>query len=651
LPFCAIVVLSCDSLAQEGFMEERKTAGMTGKRISSLLGKFTVIVILSCCSLSAQGKYGGGTGEPNDPYLIYDANQMNAIGADANDWDKYFMLMADIDLGRFTGQEYNTIGSSPDYPVYGTRFTGVFDGNGHTISNFTYTSTGTNYIGLFGYVEGGQIKNLGLIDPNVDAGTNNWGVGSLVGYLRSGIVANCYAEEGSICGKRGVGGLLGVNWGGVVTDCHATCSVSEDYPYDPGGGPPPPPSIGIGGLAGWNGGTITDCYSDGDVYMGVYVGGLCGGNGGKITNSYATGDIVGDKFSVGGMVGVNHRGTIIYCCAIGSVVSDGNSVGGMVGWNSYGTITNCYSEGDVLGDCSVGGLVGTNGWCYSSERCYSGTLSHCYSTGSVSGNNALGGLVGHDDLGVYTSSFWDNTVNPLLTGIGNAVDPNVIGESTANMRTESMFTNAGWDFVTPVWIIDDGNDYPRLWWEYVPILHEEPETTLGTTNTISWEPITGNIEYYAECSTDTNFTNIICNSGWITETSYEFTGLQLDQRYWYSVKARNSAGIESQWTNVESSLQCTLSDAVETMLSPESLKNKNMKNALLNKIDEALEMMYEGLYRGALNKLQNGILQKTNGCAEMGEPDKNDWIITCEEQSEVYPLIIETIESVRSLME
>ena len=42
---------------------------------------------------------------------------------------------------------------------------------------------------------------------------------------------------------------------------------------------------------------------------------------------------------------------------------------------------------------------------------------------------------------------------------------------------------------------------------------------------------------------------------------------------------------------------------------------------------------------------------KTNGCAEMSEPDKKDWIITCEEQAVVYLLVMETIESVRSLME
>ncbi len=52
----------------------------------------------------------------------------------------------------------------------------------------------------------------------------------------------------------------------------------------------------------------------------------------------------------------------------------------------------------------------------------------------------------------------------------------------------------------------------------------------------------------------------------------------------------------------------------------------------------------------ALDKLENNILRKTNGCAETGEPDKNDWIITCEEQGELYPLVIETIEHVMGLM-
>jgi len=144
--------------------------------------------------------------------------------------------------------------------------------------------------------------------------------------------------------------------------------------------------------------------------------------------------------------------------------------------------------------------------------------------------------------------------------------------------------------------------------------------------------------------------SILYNTGWITETTCEFTGLELGKRYWYSVKARNSAGVETGWSNVESSLQVTLADAVEVMLDPDTLKNRNMKNALLNKINAVQQMLDKGRYEEALNKLQNNILQKTDGCADTGEPDKNDWIITCEGQSVLYPLIIETIEYIKGLM-
>ena len=52
--------------------------------------------------LPAQAQYGGGTGEPNDPYLIYTAEHLNAIGAEPNDWDKHFKLMADINLSGYS---------------------------------------------------------------------------------------------------------------------------------------------------------------------------------------------------------------------------------------------------------------------------------------------------------------------------------------------------------------------------------------------------------------------------------------------------------------------------------------------------------------------------------------------------------------------
>jgi hypothetical protein len=503
-----------------------------------------------------------GDGVVNNPYLVYTAEELNAIRLFPCVWDKHFKLMANIDLSQYTGTEFNII----------VRFSGSFDGNGHTISNFTYISTEIGFIGLFGDVFG-EVKNLGLIDPNLDA-EEEYYVGLLVGLLNNGAITNCYVEGGSVSGHYFVGELVGFN----------------------------------------NDGTISECYSTGSAS-----GSLC----------------------VGGLVGRNDSGTISKSYSIASV--SGDRILGVLAGENKDTISNCYAMGSVSGNRQIGGLVGYN---------WKATVTNCYATASVSGSidEDVGGLVGYDREGSYTRSFWDSDINPDVNGMGSTTNPNVIGESTTNMQTESTFTDAGWDFTTPVWTIDEGVDYPRLWWECVPVLHAEPEVTLGTSNTIFWEPVPGANDYYAECAEDVNFTSIIYNTGWITETSYTFTGLQLGQRYWYSVKARNSAGIETCWSNVESSLQGTLADAVEIELTPESLKNKNLKNALLNKINAAQEMIADGLYEEALDKLENDILTKMNGCAETGEPDKNDWIITCEGQSQLYPLIIEAIENVKGLM-
>ena len=121
---------------------------MTLARSSRIVRTIPLLIAVSLVSLPAQADYGGGTGEPNAPYLIYTAEQMNEIGTNANDWDMHFKIMADIDLSVYTGTSFNIIGNSDS-------FRGVFDGNGKKISNFTYTSTDTYYyIGLFGYVSG-----------------------------------------------------------------------------------------------------------------------------------------------------------------------------------------------------------------------------------------------------------------------------------------------------------------------------------------------------------------------------------------------------------------------------------------------------------------------------------------------------------------
>ena len=89
-----------------------------------------------------------------------------------------------------------------------------------------------------------------------------------------------------------------------------------------------------------------------------------------------------------------------------------------------------------------------------------------------------------------------------------------------------------------------------------PIMLEEGQYTIGKENTVGWTP-GGSLkyQYYVEMSTNSDFSTISANSGWINDTSYTFTELQNGQMYFYRVKARNEYGSESGWSNSVYSVQ------------------------------------------------------------------------------------------------
>ncbi len=85
-------------------------------------------------------------------------------------------------------------------------------------------------------------------------------------------------------------------------------------------------------------------------------------------------------------------------------------------------------------------------------------------------------------------------------------------------------------------------------------------------------------------------------------------------------------------------------------LTTDYFKNANQQNALTKRLHAVVRMVNHGLYADALDKLQNDILQKTNGCNAKGRPDRNDWISDCYGQDIVYPLIDETISVLQGLI-
>jgi hypothetical protein len=417
--------------------------------------------------------YGGGTGEPNDPYLIYTAEQLNSIGLITCDTDKHFKLIADVNLVDYS---YTTA-------VIRT-FSGVFDGADNKIFNLT---AGEGYlIGLFGQIKSdGEVMNLGLENISI-GGRSLYRVGGLCGE-NFGTITNCYAtgsisgeddmdyfvSVGFLCGvNRGtvansyaigsvsineadysegyeIGSLCGQNDGGTITNCYAISSISISGMGQGCGS--------IGGLCGDNSqGTIIDCYSKGFVTVtgGTFVehaasgiGGLCGSNAGTIRDCYSESSVtdttglteVGDySYALGGLCGRN-GGEIVDCYATGSVSGGDHSggLGGLCGSNYRGTINNCYANGSVSGgDYSVrlGGLSGYNYW---------GTITNCYANGSV-----IGG-VGSSDLGGLCGKNWESTITNCLWDIETGGPDNGLGTPlpTSQMQTLSTFTDAGWDFV------------------------------------------------------------------------------------------------------------------------------------------------------------------------------------------------------------
>ena len=258
------------------------------------LRTFPSLIAVFLLGLPVYAKYSGGTGEPNDPYEIATAADLIALGETPADYDKHFILTADIDLDpNLPGRKvFDKAVMAPDTdPVPdawgrqlydGSPFTGVFDGKGHTISHLTIRGVG--YLGLFGQLgqwnAAGEIRDLGVVDASI-TGSGEY-VGEMVGYIWHGTVTQCHST-GVVRGTLRVGGLAGYNYPGTVIRCWSTSTVSGN--------------MYIGGLVGQNrAGVVTQCYSAGRVSAdGDYAGGLIGinnGYDGAVTMCYSTSAVI-----------------------------------------------------------------------------------------------------------------------------------------------------------------------------------------------------------------------------------------------------------------------------------------------------------------------------------------------------------------------
>ena len=298
-------------------------------------------------------KFSEGEGTKSNPYVIYDAYQLNNV---RNNLNAYYKLGANINLSQFSN--WIPIGSI-DVP-----FTGELDGAGFNISGLTIVSSDCLDIGLFGYCSKSAIlNNINISDVDINtvlkpserirvgtiAGTNLGYTNSCsaTGEIDIKIETTSYLEIGGISGR--------INW---VNKCTNRVNIS----ITSNGG------VSSGGIAGTR--------EEGNNYISY------SSNYGKIKiNSY-----MGEVRS-GGISGI--YGVIKYCENYGDVECTVTECGG---WNSFDY------------NCNVGGIVGSS----SDAIFFSNNYGNIYGK-AYRASLCVGGISGL--LGYYGNGTMKNCIN------------------------------------------------------------------------------------------------------------------------------------------------------------------------------------------------------------------------------------------------
>ena len=174
-------------------------------------------------------------------------------------------------------------------------------------------------------------------------------------------------------------------------------------------------------------------YASGSCYS-CYVGGVVGYNGGTVETSYNTGSIRGGYY-VGGVVGWECKGTVATSFNTGSISGE-DYVGGIVGVSlATSTVETSYNTGSISGGYSVGGVVGINS--------SSSIVETSYNTGSVSGSNNVGGVVGYNTGTASDNYFLKSSSTYALGNSTSSLGTNGTNVAVLSFETASNLSNLG----------------------------------------------------------------------------------------------------------------------------------------------------------------------------------------------------------------
>ena len=344
-----------------------------------------------------------GKGTASDPYQIKTYEDMNKLSdfmaSSTMEYEGYyFKLMNDID---YAGTQLKPIASG------NVNFQGDFDGDGKTVSNFTFTKDKYAYadqnIALFGSVGAAGVVHDITVNGSVNGYRYVAGVaGKLYGTIKNAV------NKGTVCVPTGnyAGGIASYAYeGALVSNCRNEGNVSAKSGY-------------VGGiLSRMEKATIENCSNTGVVKLtdggsGSYVAGIVSYiSGGSVLNCENTVAISSPRSSVSGIV-ANAGGdfTIENCQNSGDITAGGSSVGGIIGASGTvkerATLKNSFNTGAITGTGYAGGVAG--------EIPEGTTVEDCYNTGKVVATKStytggvIGQISGDEDKWTYVRNSWNS---------------------------------------------------------------------------------------------------------------------------------------------------------------------------------------------------------------------------------------------------
>ena len=294
-----------------------------------ITGPLTVKAIFTTLS----DLFAGGAGTEADPYIISSFEHLQYFANLIAGTETYGDLTAD----DFAGAAYRLMADirMPD-PAAGqnnwtpiARFTGIFDGNDHTISNMIFNTNSSDQ--AFFYKACGTIKNLTMKDCSVASSVAGTQRAVLVSYANIGdlYIDNCHIVNGAVSSNVNHGLMIASQASSVVIK---NSSVS-------------------GTLKGTS-----------NSYMGGFIGGKGGANA-KFYNCTSSIVVTGNAANVGGFKACESStdSTFENCVFNGYINITAGHAGGILAWKrNSGTITmsNCSSFGTVIAKGYAGGLIG-----------------------------------------------------------------------------------------------------------------------------------------------------------------------------------------------------------------------------------------------------------------------------------------------------